>query len=129
MPNGRRGSRTGHRGFLGAASRAQAVLYRIVTDSLLSSSQLPAPSLASYLPWHKSDTPYGPPRPAPGGVVGWFNDQIRKFKNHNNRSAAGAYEPSYGGGAGGTGPRGFGPLDPDEAWDARVGPEADTYGY
>ncbi len=24
--------------------------------------------------------------------------------------------------------RGFGPLDPDEAWDARVGTEADAYG-
>lgn len=93
-------------------------------------TQLPAPSLKSYLPWHKGDTPYGPPRPATGGVVGWFNAQIRKFKNRSNRSAAGAYEPSYGGGgAAGTGPRGFGPLDPDEAWDARVGTEADTYGY
>lgn len=65
-------------------------------------------------------------------MVGWFNDQIRKFKNRNNRSAAGAYEqPLQGGGAGAGGAqrRGFGPLDPDEAWDARVGNEADQYGY
>lgn len=55
-----------------------------------------------------------------------MNDQVRKFKNRNNRSAAGAYEqPLQGGG----GRRGFGPLDPDEAWDSRVGQEADGYGY
>ncbi|KAI9167228.1 acid phosphatase [Paramyrothecium foliicola] len=91
-------------------------------------SQLPPPSLSSYLPWKRSDNPFGPPRPAPGGVVGWVNDQVRKFKNRNNRSAAGAYEqPLQGGGGGGR--RGFGPLDPDEAWDSRVGQEADGYGY
>ncbi|KAH7133498.1 histidine phosphatase superfamily [Dactylonectria macrodidyma] len=88
---------------------------------------LPPPSLASYLPWHKEDNPYGPPRPAPGGIVGWFNDKIRKFKNRNNRSAAGAYEQDQGDGT--RGRRGFGPLDPDEAWDTRVGPGADSYGY
>lgn len=89
--------------------------------------QLPPPSLKSYLPWHKEDSPYGPPQPAPGGIVGWFNDIIRKFKNRNSRSAAGAYEQTHGPGA--RGRRGFGPLDPDEAWDSRVGHEADTYGY
>ncbi|PTB42791.1 uncharacterized protein TrAFT101_001373 [Trichoderma asperellum] len=85
---------------------------------------LPPPSLSSYLPWHKSDTPYGPPKPARGGVVGWFNDIVRKFKHRNDRSATGAYEQS-----GPRGNRGFGPLDPDDAWDARVGNEADGYGY
>lgn len=89
---------------------------------------LPPPTLADYIPFYKSESSnagsYGPPRPAPGGVVGWFNDQIRKFKNRNNRSATGAYEqPLQGGGP----RRGFGPLDPDEAWDARVGVEADSY--
>lgn len=58
--------------------------------------------------------------------MGWFNDQVRKFKNRSNRSATGAYEQPL---AGGTQRRGFGPLDPDEAWDARVGNEAETYGY
>lgn len=43
----------------------------------------------------------------------------------NSRSSAGAYEQPLQGGAG---RRGFGPLDPDEAWDSRVGHEADTYG-
>lgn len=49
----------------------------------------------------------------------------------NNRTAGGAYEStSYGGAAGGSARdrRGFGPLDPDEAWDSRVGNEADYYG-
>ena len=53
-----------------------------------------------------------------------MNDLVRKFKNRNNRSAAGAYEPSH---PAGSGRRGFGPLDPDEAWDARVNTEADGY--
>ncbi|KAL7785987.1 hypothetical protein V8C37DRAFT_393111 [Trichoderma ceciliae] len=88
---------------------------------------LPPPSLSSYLPWHKPDTPYGPPRPARGGVVGWFNDITRKFKHRNDRSAAGAYEQPLGGAPRGS--RGFGPLDPDDAWDSRVGNEADGYGY
>jgi hypothetical protein len=88
--------------------------------------QLPPPSLSSYLPWHKADTPYGPPRPARGGIVGWFNDVVRKFKHRNDRSAAGAYEQSSHGPPGN---RGFGPLDPDDAWDSRVGNEADGYGY
>lgn len=48
---------------------------------------------------------------------------MRKFKNRNNRSAAGAYEEDA------RGRRGFGPLDPDDAWDARVGHDADSYGY
>lgn len=52
---------------------------------------------------------------------------MRKVKNRNNRSAAGAYEQPLQSGAAGR--RGFGPLDPDEAWDARVGTEADGYGY
>ncbi|CAM1511152.1 Fc.00g086650.m01.CDS01 [Cosmosporella sp. VM-42] len=107
---------------------AAAVGWVVFTQLRARRLGIPPPSLSSYLPWHKDETPYGPPRPAPGGVVGWFNDQVRKFKNRNNRSAAGAYEqPLQGGGA--RGRRGFGPLDPDEAWDARVGHEADSYGY
>ncbi len=41
------------------------------------------------------------------------------------RTAAGAYEGAAGVGAERS--RGFGPLDPDEAWDARA--EHDGYGY
>lgn len=48
------------------------------------------------------------------------------FKNRNARTAAGAYEEPTGVPARG-GRRGFGPLDPDEAWDARVADEAGYY--
>lgn len=42
--------------------------------------------------------------------------------------AGGAYEGSSARGQGGrAGRRGFGALDPDEAWDTRVGNEADDY--
>lgn len=63
--------------------------------------------------------------------MGWFNDTVRKIKNRNNRSAGGAYEENLGSNNArgrGNNNRGFGPLDPDEAWDTRVHTEADTYG-
>jgi hypothetical protein len=66
------------------------------------------------------------PAPAPGGVRGWIDSQVRKFKNRNNRYATGAYEePSESGYAAGGRSRGAGNrFDPDEAWDTRVGSEA-----
>ncbi|KAK1836932.1 hypothetical protein QBC39DRAFT_61325 [Podospora conica] len=81
---------------------------------------LPPPPLSSYIPFLKSSSsPYGAPQPAPGGIVGWINDRIRAFKTRNNRTAAGAYEGSQqAGGYGGSNARG---LDPDDAWDTRVG--------
>ncbi|KAH6715683.1 hypothetical protein BKA61DRAFT_331949 [Leptodontidium sp. MPI-SDFR-AT-0119] len=89
---------------------------------------LPQPTLASYNPFHRSEQ-YGAPGPARGGVVGWFNDKVKAFKNRNNRSAGGAYEePLSSNVRGRASNRGFGPLDPDDAWDARVGTEADAYG-
>lgn len=65
------------------------------------------------------------PGPAPGGIKGFIDTQLRKFKNRNNRSAAGAYEGDNN--LSGNAPRGRGAgsrLDPDEAWSARVGDEA-----
>lgn len=89
---------------------------------------LPQPTLSSYNPFARSEY-YSGPRPAPGGIVGWFNDKIRTFKTRNNRTAGGAYEEPLSSNVRGRGAnRGFGPLDPDEAWDARVGTEADAYG-
>lgn len=92
-----------------------------VTDSL--TQQLPSPPLSSYIPFARSSnqSAYGGPQPRSGGVRGWISDRFQALKNP--RSATGAYEqPSSGSG----GRRGFGPLDPDDAWDARVG--NDPYG-
>ena len=89
---------------------------------------LPQPTLSSYNPFSGGQR-YGAPGPAPGGIVGWVNDKVRAFKNRNNRSAGGAYEEPLSSNVRGRGNnRGFGPLDPDDAWDARVGTEADAYG-
>ncbi|KAF1814848.1 hypothetical protein P152DRAFT_235188 [Eremomyces bilateralis CBS 781.70] len=60
------------------------------------------------------------PAPARGGILGWLRSRLNSAKNR--RSAPGAYEPSgYGGRSGHA-------MDHDEAWDARVGHEADAYG-
>ncbi len=81
---------------------------------------LPTPSLNPFAN-RSSWSDY--PSPAPGGIVGWVNGKIRSLRNR--RTAGGAYE----GTSSGAGPaRRFGPLDPDEAWDTRVGNEADAYG-
>lgn len=91
---------------------------------------LPQPTLSSYNPFNGSSSQrYGVPGPAPGGIAGWVNDKFRAFKNRNNRSAGGAYEEPLSSSVRGRATnRGFGPLDPDDAWDARVGTEADAYG-
>ncbi|QIW95208.1 hypothetical protein AMS68_000726 [Peltaster fructicola] len=69
---------------------------------------------------------YRPPAPAPSGVHGWLTDTWSKLRNR--RTAGGAYEGTSYGGARGRDRRGFGPLDPDGAWDARVDHEADLAG-
>ncbi|CAD6567003.1 MAG: hypothetical protein ASARMPREDX12_009212 [Alectoria sarmentosa] len=72
------------------------------------------PPLSSYIPWkrdRRADT-----YPAPSGVIAWVKSKIQ-----GSGSRSGAYEQPLGPGA----RRG---LDPDEAWDARVGAEADGYG-
>lgn len=70
---------------------------------------------------------YRAPAPAPGGVQGWIADKINGLRN--KRTAGGAYESTGYSGARGAerDRRGFGPLDPDGAWDARVDQEADAY--
>ncbi|RDW61554.1 hypothetical protein BP5796_11446 [Coleophoma crateriformis] len=90
---------------------------------------LPQPTLQSYNPFNQSSSRYSGSNSGAGGVKGWVNDKLRAFKNRNNRSAGGAYEePLSSSVRGRAANRGFGPLDPDEAWDARVGNEADAYG-
>ncbi|EFX05403.1 hypothetical protein CMQ_3472 [Grosmannia clavigera kw1407] len=87
---------------------------------------LPPPALSSLNPF-SSTSSYGV-QPAPSGVSGWISDRLRGFKARNNRTAAGAYEGGVPQAAGRT-RNGFGPLDPDDAWDARVGNEAEAYYY
>ncbi|MCJ1483539.1 hypothetical protein MMC06_003707 [Schaereria dolodes] len=90
---------------------------------------LPPPPLSSYNPFKRSSGSNYPAAPRPAGIVGWVQDKFQGLKNR--RTAGGAYEGSYGGpsaGSGRSGRGGFGPLDPDGAWDSRVGAEADAYG-
>ena len=73
---------------------------------------------------------YRAPAPAPSGIRSWVVDKYNAVRN--SRTAGGAYESTgYGGGAsgrsGGRDRRGFGALDPDEAWDSRVDNEASGY--
>ncbi|KAI9845584.1 MAG: hypothetical protein M1837_004681 [Sclerophora amabilis] len=89
---------------------------------------LPPPTLSSYIPFKSSSSSRGYPSPARGGIMGWLNDKFNLIKNRQGRSAGGAYEEPLQGGRGRPSNRGFGPLDPDEAWDARVGNESDFYG-
>lgn len=81
---------------------------------------LPPPPLNPFARSSTSAPNY--PAPAPSGIQGFFSTQIQKFKNRNNRSAAGAYEEPLGGYA--ARGRGGNRLDPDEAWDSNVGNEA-----
>ncbi|KAM3421020.1 hypothetical protein BST61_g1444 [Cercospora zeina] len=90
---------------------------------------LPPPPLNPFAKT-RDDATYRAPAPRAGGVVGWVTDKFTAARN--KRTAGGAYEStSYGGGGAGESTRGarrgFGPLDPDEAWDARVDHEASGY--
>jgi hypothetical protein len=90
---------------------------------------LPPPTFSSYSPFSRTQSPYTGTLPAHGGLIGWVNDKIRAFKNRNSRGTGGAYEEPLSSNVRGRGAnRGFGPLDPDDAWDTRVGTEADAYG-
>ena len=81
---------------------------------------LPPPPLSAYNPFHRTPVSDYPVAPRPSGAISWVQDKFRSLRNP--RSAGGAYEPGL------RGRRGFGPLDPDGAWDTRVGNEADAYG-
>jgi hypothetical protein len=68
------------------------------------------------------------PSPAPAGVGAWIQDKFQRIKNPRNRTGAG-YESTGYGASGARGAPRRGPLDPDEAWDSRVGNEgAEIYG-
>ncbi|TKX19149.1 hypothetical protein C1H76_8683 [Elsinoe australis] len=82
---------------------------------------LPPPPLNPFAKSRSApSTAYVPPAPAAGGIVGWAKSKLSALRNP--RTSAGAYEStSYGRSQ----RRGFDALDPDEAWDSRVGNEAD----
>jgi len=83
---------------------------------------LPPPPWTSYIPFVKSSSISSnyPAAPRRGGPVGWIKDKWANLQSHR----AG---PGYAGAR--RSERGFGPLDPDAAWDDRVGAEADhAYG-
>ncbi|RFU35004.1 hypothetical protein B7463_g1315, partial [Scytalidium lignicola] len=87
---------------------------------------LPRPTLQSYNPFNRgSSGRYSAPGTSSGGVFGWVKGKLPGFRNRSNSGAA---EPLSSNARGRGSRRGFGPLDPDEAWDARVGTEADAYG-
>ena len=91
---------------------------------------LPPPSFNPFNRSARHDpAAYHAPAPAPSGIQGWIVDKWDALRN--KRTAGGAYESTSFGGTnrGGRDRRGFGALDPDEAWDARVGNEADHTGY
>ena len=82
---------------------------------------LPPPPLSAYNPFNRSSSSnYSGAITHSSGVLGWIKKKFSGLRN--TRTAGGAYE-----GGRSTG-RGFGPLDPDGAWDTRVGNEADAYG-
>ena len=81
---------------------------------------LEPPPLSSYNPFARRER-HTDIYPASSGILGWAKNKYHSLRNSASRT--GAYEQPLGGGA--TGSRG---LDPDEAWDTRVGAEADGYG-
>ena len=90
---------------------------------------LPPPSIIPF--GSRTSNPYAPS--TIGTIRSWVEDKIHTLRRR--RSAGGAYEDAgtaTGGGvprgATSRGSRGFGPLEPDEAWDTNVGNEADAYG-
>lgn len=79
---------------------------------------LPPPPLSSYNPF-SGRSPSSQTHSQSPGILGWVRSKL-PFGTPS-RQGGGAYEQSLGG-------RGRRGLDPDEAWDARVGAEADGYG-
>ncbi|KAI0888954.1 uncharacterized protein GGS22DRAFT_152788 [Annulohypoxylon maeteangense] len=90
---------------------------------------LPAPPISSYNPFARSEpTSYVGPQPAPSGIRGWISDKWRALRSRGSGGGGGS-RSATGAGYERASRRGYA-LDPDEAWDTRVGHEADAYyGY
>lgn len=80
---------------------------------------LPPPSL---IPFRSNNRINNRSFPARGGPLGWAQAKYRSWRT--GRRMRGGYEGARAPGGSGTSRA----LDPDEAWDARVGAEADEYG-
>ncbi|KAL8851328.1 MAG: hypothetical protein Q9221_003773 [Calogaya cf. arnoldii] len=76
------------------------------------------PTLSSYIPFRNRNQNYA--SPSSGGIINTVRSKIQTLSSGGSHRT-GAYEQPLGTGRG----RG---LDPDGAWDARVGDEADAYG-
>ncbi|KAL8752484.1 MAG: hypothetical protein Q9184_005718 [Pyrenodesmia sp. 2 TL-2023] len=77
------------------------------------------PSFASFIPF-RNQQPSSYSSSSSGGIIGTIRSKFRSLTGGSSRRT-GAYEQPLGSGRG----RG---LDPDGAWDTRVGDEADAYG-
>jgi hypothetical protein len=116
---------------------AAAIGWIVFTQIRARRSGLPPPSWRSYVPFLKSGGGGGfanLPSPRSSNPIEWIKDKINTLRQGRNRTAQGHYEGTsgYGAGApaayGGAGGRRARGMDPDEAWDTRVGNEADAYG-
>lgn len=127
-----------------------AASWVIFTQLRARRSGLPPPSWRSYIPFLKSggggsSGAFGNlPTPRSSNPIEWIKDKVNSLTRKRNRTAQGHYEEAggYGGGnsaglsaygasagvGGGAGGRRARGMDPDEAWDTRVGNEADAYG-
>lgn len=77
------------------------------------------PSFASFIPFRNQQSS-GYSSSSSGGIIGTIRSKFQSLTGGSSRRT-GAYEQPLGSGRG----RG---LDPDGAWDTRVGDEADAYG-
>ena len=93
-----------------------ASTYILYTRIRAQRAGLPPPSLSSYNPFAKRIRP-SQNYPAPSGFFGWARSKFQSLRGSRSR---GVYEEPLG-------RRGAQGSDPDEAWDARVGNEADGY--
>lgn len=95
-----------------------AVSYILFARFRAQQAGLPPPPLSSYNPF-SGRSRSSQNRPASSGILGWVRSKLQ-FST-SSRRGGGAYEQPLDS-------RGRRGLDPDEAWDARVGNEADGYG-
>ena len=95
---------------------AAAIIYVLLARRRAQRAGLPPPSFTSFIPFRNQGRSQS--SSARSGPLGWFRS---KFHSLKDATSGGGYQQPLGG-------RGRRGLDPDEAWDARVGNEADAYG-